>query len=176
MTVDKEMIIRANDSADQIRRMLLKCEVGQFAKLDNMLRYFVHKYPHAPGSSGNHQAWPAGYYDHVRDCLSNAISLHKALDQPVSLADAAYVLFLHDIEKPIKYCDSNYVAGRPDDAVRQALMEDFEVRPNEQQASALKYIHGEGHEYSKSKRVMTELAAFCHCCDVISARIFHSAH
>lgn len=166
--------IKAAGRAEAIRVLLLQCGVSQFTKLDNLLRYFVHHYPEAPGSSGNHQAWPAGYYDHVFDCLLNAVKLHKLLDPPVKLHDVAYVLFLHDIEKPIKYCDSNYVAGRPDNAIRQSLMEDFDIKPNELQLNALKYIHGEGHEYSKSNRVMSELAAFCHCCDVISARIFHS--
>ena len=42
----------------------------------------------------------------------------------------------------------------------------------EEHKIALKYIHGEGDDYQKDKRVMTPLCAFCHCCDVISARIF----
>jgi len=115
-----------------------------------------------------------GYYDHVRDCLRYAIKLHAELEPPVKLHDAAYVLFLHDIEKPLKYCDPNYVAGRPDRLIRQSLMEDFNIVPNELHLNALRYIHGEGDDYSKHGRAMSELAAFCHCCDVISARIFHS--
>ena len=42
------------------------------------------------------------------------------------------------------------------------------------QENALKYVEGEHNDYTNKQRLMNELAAFCHLCDVTSARIFHS--
>ncbi|MBX4190352.1 hypothetical protein KW791_03615, partial [Candidatus Parcubacteria bacterium] len=60
-----------------------------------------------PGSTNNHQAWPGGYWDHVREIMNIAIVNHKGLSElrplPFSLSDALLVVFLHDLEKPWKY-------------------------------------------------------------------------
>jgi len=40
------------------------------------------------------------------------------------------------------------------------------------QENALRYVEGESHEYSNRHRTMGPLAAFCHLCDVTSARIW----
>ena len=41
-----------------------------------------------------------------------------------------------------------------------------------EQWDALKYVEGEMGDYSARRRVMNPLAAFCHLCDVASARIW----
>ena len=50
---------------------------------------------------------------------------------------------------------------------------DFAIALTAQQHNALAYIHGEGETYRKDLRVAGELAAFCHCCDYLSARLWH---
>jgi hypothetical protein len=37
----------------------------------------------------------------------------------------------------------------------------------------LKHVEGEGDDYQPGRRVMTELAAFCHTIDLMSARVWH---
>ena len=48
---------------------------------------------------------------------------------------------------------------------------EYGITLTEQQKSAIKYVEGEGDDYTPGKRVSDELAAFCHICDVWSARI-----
>src|ERR671912_1934321 len=61
----------------------------------------------ARGSSHNHQAWPGGYADHVREAMNIAVVLYEALAPlrpvPFSLSDALVVMFVHDLEKPWAY-------------------------------------------------------------------------
>ena len=153
---------------------LLKIDDNNSFRCIKLLNFFLDKYPDAPGSSGNHQAYPGGYYIHVNDILEYAIMLYKSLSKKdhltFSLSDALLVLFLHDIEKPIKY--SGQDNPETDAQIRSRLINEFGFELTNEHLLALKYIHGEGQDYRKDKRVMTPLCAFCHCCDVISARIF----
>jgi hypothetical protein len=135
-----------------------------------MLFYFIENYPTAKGSSHNHQNFDGGYYKHISDIMYYANILYKNLQiTDFLLSDAILILFLHDIEKPIKYCS---ITSENNDTIRKNLIEQFKIVLNEEHILALKYIHGEGDDYSKTKRIMSPLCAFCHCCDVISARIF----
>lgn len=138
--------------------------------------------PDAPGSSGNHQDWEGGYFDHIKAVMNHAIMLYEQLDKvsrlDFSLEDALVVLFLHDIEKPIKYVQTSdkHLYRRvlkSDDEIKKEIIDYYQVKLTQEHYDAIKYIHGEGDDYSKNKRVMSPLAAFCHCCDVMSARIFH---
>jgi len=52
-------------------------------------------------------------------------------------------------------------------------IKEYGIILNEQQSNALEYVEGEGESYSSKKRVMNELAAFCHIVDISSARIWH---
>ncbi len=137
----------------------------------------------ATGSSHNHQAWPGGYLDHVAQTMAFAAELYPMLKvvagpfykPPFSLSDALLVLFLHDIEKPFL----PPAPGLPWDkderkAIRYKKIFDFEIQLTDAQLNALDYVEGEGKDYSRTSRTMNELAAFCHMCDVASARIFHS--
>ena len=101
------------------------------------------------GSTNNHQNWPGGYYDHVREVMNVAIDLYAFLNShrplPFSLSDLLLVLFLHDIEKPWKY---------------------------ELHDDGIKYVEGEHDDYSNQQRVMGPLACVAHMCDVASARLW----
>ena len=155
-----------------ISHLLLVDEENKF-KCIGLLNFFLENYPDAPGSIHNHQAYEGGYFIHVSDILTYAIKLYTTLSKDnklkFKLSDAILVLFLHDIEKPIKYCDN---IEETDSQIRTRLITQFGFKLNAEHYNALKYIHGEGEDYRKDKRVMSPLCAFCHCCDIISARIF----
>jgi hypothetical protein len=129
------------------------------------------------GSSHNHQAYPGGYVEHVSDAMFLAMRLYTALSDvgrlPFTLPDALLVLFLHDLEKPWR----QPVGGRFDKTSRKGLrwelIERADLALTPEQVNALDYVEGEGEDYRSDRRVMNELAAFCHMCDVASARIFH---
>ena len=139
----------------------------------------------APGSIHNHQNWPGGYWDHIREVMNVAVLLHQKMNPlrtlSFSLSDALLVLFLHDLEKPWKY------EARFDGELRRK--KDVETQETEhwfkdkklyeygiilsaEQKNAMLYVHGEMKDYSSHQRMMGPLAAFCHICDVFSARIW----
>lgn len=152
---------------------LLKIDDDNLFKCIEMLHFFIETYPDAKGSSFNHQSYDGGYYVHVSDIMDNAIFLYRNLSRKdklnFTLSDVILVLFLHDIEKPIKYCDPT---GETNEEIRNRLIKQFNIKLSDEHVLALKYIHGEGSDYRKDKRVMSPLCALCHCCDIISARIF----
>ena len=166
------MITMTPEVNNIISNLLIIEDSNKFRSIE-LLNFFIDNYPDAPGSSGNHQAYEGGYYNHVNDILTYATILYKDLSKKgkldFTISDALLVLFLHDIEKPIKYCDGT---NESDTEIRDRLIKEFGFNLTTEHLLALKYIHGEGGDYRKDKRVMSPLCAFCHCCDVISARIF----
>ncbi len=135
------------------------------------------------GSTHNHQNWPGGYYDHITEVMNIAVALFKGLGAyrplPFFLSDALLVLFFHDIEKPWKYVTgrngelrhSRRFKTEADQHRFQAKkLEEYGIELSDQQGNALRYVHGELDEYSSKRRVMGPLGAFCHMCDVWSAR------
>ncbi len=138
------------------------------------------------GSTNNHQAWPGGYIDHVTDGMNIAIVLYDLYNAlrplPFSLSDALLVFFLHDIEKPWKYwvChEDGQLYYRPGvetkadaHAFRDAKLAEYGIVLTDDQRNAMRYVEGELDDYSSRHRVMGPLAAFCHLCDVTSARIW----
>jgi len=135
----------------------------------------------AQGSSHNHQRWPGGYHDHVVQCFQLAEDLYKMLSSynktmDFSLESALIVLYFHDIEKIFKYSDSGInkrLIESKEAWYLGILPHKYKIVLSDTQLDALKYIHGEGDDYCKDKRVMSPLAAFCHAVDTMSARIFH---
>lgn len=129
----------------------------------------------APGSRRNHQAWPGGYIDHVEETMQIASDLWETLNTrrslPFTLSDALLVMYLHDIEKPFRSLHSWSKAARA--RVREDLIRDYGIELTASQQNAILFVEGEGDLYSSEQRIMNELAAFCHCCDVISARMWH---
>jgi len=139
----------------------------------------------AKGSLKNHQAWEGGYLHHIAETFRIAQATYTALSaiRPLEstpgflLADAYLALFLHDIEKPWKY--GNLDGQRPDlsdDARIHAFRHEkireygFSITPDVE--NAILYAHGEGSEYSATRRTRCPLAAFVGMCDTASARIW----
>lgn len=138
----------------------------------------------ARGSTHNHQTWDGGYLDHVVDGMNYARHLH-AFDAsfgrplPFSESDALLIFFLHDLEKPwrIVVGRDGEASNRPGfdtkeafKAFRERKLAEYGVVLSDAQMNALTYVEGEMKDYSSLRRVMNELAAFCHKVDVWSAR------
>ena len=141
--------------------------------LDNKERF-----DKAPGSLVKHQAWEGGYLDHMIETMEFAFNLHVMMKHkrvlPFTIPDALLVLFLHDLEKPFKYVEPKTKFGSDKDKEDfiEGLIHQYGIVLTAEQKNALKYIHGEGNDYSPTERIQGPLAAFCHMCDVASARIW----
>jgi len=136
----------------------------------------------APGSSCNHQAWEGGYLDHVRETMNIGVVLFDALNGlrklPFTLSDALLVLYIHDLEKPWKYLEDEkkiFFQNKNDRHVfREKKLQEYKIQLTDMQNNAFYFVEGENNEtYSASQRGMNELAAFCHMCDVTSARLWY---
>jgi hypothetical protein len=127
----------------------------------------------ARGSSKNHQWWIGGYRDHIYETLIIARLLYKTMNDfrplPFLLDSALIVLYFHDIEKITKYTTG---AEFDKDHFYKEGIKKYQISFTDEELNALTYIHGENQHYSNQKRTMNELAAFCHCVDTISARIW----
>lgn len=127
----------------------------------------------AKGSSYNHQCWEGGYKDHILQCLVIAQRLYASFHVPFKFESVVKVLYFHDIEKIWKYSPSSQLPEWFDkDKFPEYLKENYDITFTDEELNAYKYIHGEGDAYQKGKRVMNELAGFCHAVDVLSARTF----
>lgn len=147
--------------------------------VDNLLRMTTTR-----GSTHNHQAWPGGYLDHVREVMNIAVVLHDSFgtcrELPFTLSDALLVLFLHDLEKPwaFREVDGSWqrgptFQGKADSQVfRMEKFAEYGVVLPEALERAVFLTEGEVGHYSSTERGMSPLAAFCHMCDVASARIW----
>lgn len=138
----------------------------------------------ARGSTFNHQIWDGGYIDHVTDGMNYGRHLY-AFDEafgrplPFSLSDALLVFFIHDLEKPwrILVNEQGLASNREGLATkadfkkfREDKLEAYGLILSENQLNGFTYVEGELADYSSKRRVMNELAAFCHKIDVWSAR------
>jgi hypothetical protein len=134
----------------------------------------------ARGSKENHQFWCGGYHDHILQCLVLGEHQFNWLVSSTKLgfvfSSAAIVFLFHGIEKIFKYGlqHTRYLKKEIEDKniwYYGILPEKYGIYFEEGELNALEYIHGE-HDYSGTERKMKPLAAFCHCIDVMSARIF----
>lgn len=143
--------------------------------------------PKAAGSTRSHHAWEYGYRDHVQEVMNLAYILYERLDRerrlPFSLASALLVLFLHDCEKPFRHATDEqlvhfpWIAQRPDKSdktFQRQLIDHYGFRLSDEEWNGLKYVEGENEDYIEGQRTQGPLAAFCHVCDTISARIWHN--
>ena len=136
------------------------------------------------GSSHNHQAWPGGYFDHVKDVMNIGVVLYGQLNLirslPFILSDVLLVLFLHDIEKPWKYeiVDGIFrikptLDEKPAQReFRNRKLQEYGILLTSDQENGMMYVEGEYKDYSPKQRMMNPLAALCHLADVTSARIW----
>lgn len=142
--------------------------------------------PKAPGSGKSHQAWDYGYRDHIQEVMNLAYILYERLDGErkldFTLGSAALVLFLHDCEKPFKRATDEQLQnfpwiterpGKSDKTFQRQLIEHYGFDLTDEEWNGLKYVEGENEDYINGERVQGPLAAFCHVCDTISARIWH---
>ncbi|MDO8599995.1 MAG: hypothetical protein Q7R73_00020 [bacterium] len=140
----------------------------------------------AYGSVHNHQSWPGGYHDHIQEIMNIAILFYGpmigARFLPFSLSDALLVLFLHDLEKPWKYerGEDGMLRHKPEFATkedahrfRMQKIAEYGIVLSPVQENALTYVEGESRDYMNRRRIMNELAMFCHMCDGTSARIWY---
>ncbi len=138
-----------------------------------------------PGSSCNHQAWPGGYQDHIAEGMNFLVVLYDTLcalrPLPFSLSDALVVFYFHDFEKLWKYEVTSSGAVVPIAALEKKLAQhqfrlnkliEYGIVLTPEQENAMKYVEGEGADYSRTERKMGELAALCHLADCASARLF----
>lgn len=141
----------------------------------------------ARGSTHNHQTWVGGWYDHTLECVNYAYYLYKFDESfgrplPFSLSDAILIMFLHDLEKPwrIEVLEDGSVRNRPGLDTKEAFkqfredkLQEYGIALTPYQLNGLTYVEGEIADYSSKRRVMNELAAFCHKVDVWSARAWY---
>jgi len=143
------------------------------------------RFQSARGSSNNHQAWLGGYVDHIQEVMNAAVALYEALGQlrslPFSLSDAMVVLFAHDLEKPWAYEEvgegwrrrEEFASKKYAHQFRLDLLKKVGVTLPVELERAVYFAEGELGHYSNRTRGMSPLAAFCHMCDVASARLWH---
>ena len=132
------------------------------------------------GSSHNHQNWKGGYVDHILETVNIADIIFRALSFTdrvfdFEFSDVLLILFLHDIEKPFKkeivlVDDKGKKDRKKVDEFKFSLIKKYGIVLNDKQNNALTYIEGENEDYSNTKKTMNRLSAFCHMCDIWSAR------
>lgn len=141
----------------------------------------------ARGSTYNHQTWEGGYIDHVTDGMNYARHLYAFVQAfgrplPFSLSDALLVFFIHDLEKPWKILvnEQGQVTNRVGITTkvefkrfREEKLASYGLVLTPYQENGFTYVEGELSDYSSERRVMNELAAFCHMIDNWSARGWH---
>jgi len=148
-----------------------KYQAQCFKLLDDNLELFSDAF----GSSHNHQAWIGGYLDHIEEVMNIGMILHTSLSSirnlGFSISDVLLILFLHDLEKPWKNL-KKFSSKNERHLFRLEKISEYDFQLEEYQLEALKYVEGEGNDYSNINRVMSPLAAICHMADVASARIW----
>ncbi len=138
------------------------------------------------GSTHNHQSWPGGLWDHLQEVMNIATELYACLEKlrslPFSTSDVLLCLFLHDMDKPGAFAvgqdgelHRHHAVSTKDGshAQRVKLARQYGIILTEAHQNAIKYAEGELGDYTNKRRVMNELAAFVHACDILSARLWH---
>ena len=135
------------------------------------------------GSTHNHQTWLGGYIDHITDGMSFIPHFYAFLQTfgrplPFSCSDALLVFFLHDLEKPWRI---EIFEGKARNRAgletkqqfkdfREQKLREYGLELTPALKNAFTYIEGEYQDYTPTRRVMNELAAFCHDVDTWCAR------
>lgn len=141
--------------------------------------------PQAWGSTKSHHAWDGGYRDHVQEVMNVAMVLYASLSAErtleFELGSALLVLFLHDCEKPFRHATDKQLRqfawitqrpGKSDKNFQKQLITHYGFRLSDEEWNGLHYVEGEGSDYLEGRRTQLPLAAFCHVCDTVSARIW----
>jgi hypothetical protein len=133
----------------------------------------------------NHHTWRGGYLDHVTEAMNVGVVLHEEMSAlrplPFSLSDLLLVVFLHDLEKPWRFVlgpnqelllTPELAAKDTHPQFRLQKLAEYGVVLTPEQDNGLRYVEGEGADYTNQRRVMGPLAAMAHMCDVASARLW----
>jgi hypothetical protein len=175
----KENWMQNYQTIDRLLKMLKEPEQSICRKILADIREY---FPLAPGASKNHQAWPGGYLDHVQEVMNLGyekfmfymFQIKRPL--PFAIHDILLVLFLHDLEKPWKYGPEELRVHMPTKKERLEFkfrkIAEYGIVLTPMQENGIRYIEGEGDDYSPEGPVMSKLAALCHECDTASARIY----
>jgi hypothetical protein len=114
----------------------------------------------------------------------------KHLPVPNNVCLCSHVYADHDRTNPWSDAACNYCTGVPRNcnmfrhvelktkedrrAFRDGMIEEYGILLSDDQKNALKYVEGiPDKEYKPGDRIMGELAAFCHSCDILSARLWY---
>ncbi|MBT5022549.1 hypothetical protein HOK51_02305 [Candidatus Woesearchaeota archaeon] len=140
----------------------------------------------ASGSTKKHHAWEGGYLDHVVDTCNIAVALYAPLNKKrklnFSLSDVFLTLFLHDVEKAWKYEPagdgtwkySGRITKENEQEFREEIIRQYGFQLSDEHINAIEFAEGEGKKWKAGGgRLQKPLAAFVHCCDTISARVWH---
>lgn len=169
-----------------LKKLILKMTTQQRLICNGVINDFESKFDKIPGSLHNHQSWIGGYRDHVEEILNIACIFYATLSNKrkldFTLNESLFVLFLHDLDKLYRYeicSDGSVISNNHSNPnylklIKQMLRTKYKYVIKDEELNALKYVHGEGDNYSSQKRVMVPLAAFVHCVDIISARIWYN--
>ncbi len=164
-------------------RLTLEEFIGQLPQpsRDGCLRFYndyKDRIITAAGSFIKDQSWKGGYVGHIEETMNIAKVAYEGLlsirPLPFSLADAYLSLFWHDAEKIFKYTEPNktFHSENENFTLILELMREYGITISDDVKNAIIYVHGEGEMYSSFENVQRPLAAFIHCCDTISARIW----
>ncbi len=165
-----------------LKDMIKMIDYPNHGYCDRMVADNLELFISAHGSAHNHQNWPGGYWDHIEEVMNMAVILYQSDPRPFpfTLSSALLVDFLHDVEKPWKYeigldgqlrHKEEFSTEEKSHAFRDKKIKEYNIILTPDEENALKYVHGEGDDYSNRQRVMGPLGAFCHICDVWVARI-----
>ena len=143
-----------------------------------LLMDFKERFQASPGSLRKHQAWKGGYIHHIEETMNLGTVLYKQMNQfrtlPFSFSDVLLVLFLHDLEKPFRYVPlkKEFTNDIEKHQFIESLIKKYKIKLSVNHKNALMYIHGEGDAFHRTKRIQKPLAAFVHCLDTLSARVW----
>ncbi len=144
----------------------------------NLLNENEKRFKDSPGSLTKHQAWVGGYIHHLEEVMNFGCELFSLMDSrrklDFSISDVILVLFIHDLEKPFRYVEpkTEFHSDEEKKLFIKGIVDKYGIILSENHKNALRYIHGEEDEYSRTERIQKPLAAFVHICDVASARIW----
>jgi hypothetical protein len=145
----------------------------------NLFKENKSRFEIAPGSFTKHQAWHGGYLAHLEETMNFGVNLFNMMNDfrelDFDLSDVIFILFLHDLEKPFRYIEPKieFNSDEEKELFIESMIKRYNIVLNENHKNALKYIHGEGKDFSRTERIQKPLATFVHICDVASARIWH---
>ena len=126
--------------------------------------------------------------DHITDGMNYGYHLYEFNNSfgrplPFSRSDGLLIFFLHDLEKPwrIELLEDGTARNRPGLDTKEAfkkfredMLKQYNITLSDFQKNGLDYVEGELSHYSSLKRVMNELAAFCHQIDNWCARAWYN--